>query len=147
MSDTEENFIKIVVDIAEPDMGISGEGLWTVQVGPDLYEIRNSPCARNINWGDIVRAVPASKDKNPQFTSVVSRGGHRTIHVSITTKAQDRKPEFLEEFNRLGATYENANGRTYALDLEPEVDMGPLVAYLEALTAQEFVTYRISEHG
>lgn len=60
-----EDFVKIVVDLPEPDMGTGGEGLWTVQVGPDLYEVRNSPWhARNINWGDVVRAVPTNEGRN-----------------------------------------------------------------------------------
>jgi hypothetical protein len=86
-------------------MGIGGEGLWTVRVGRDLYEVRNSPWhARNINWGGIVRAVPANDQKKPEFVSVMTRSGKRTIHMyNMSEEGQSRKDECIAELKRLGA--------------------------------------------
>ncbi len=43
MKDSEEKFVKIVIDLPDAEDGVGGEGVWSVKVGDDLYEVRNSP--------------------------------------------------------------------------------------------------------
>ena len=141
-----EEFVKVVVDLPEPDLGISGEGLWAVALGDDVYEIRSSPWhARNINWGDWVRAVSAKDDEWPTFVSVVKRSGHRTMQIYILQAGSGRKDEMLAEINRFGASYENADGKMYALDCPPETDIGPIREYLAKLEERGFLDYRLNE--
>jgi hypothetical protein len=126
-------------------MGVSGEGLWAVEIGNDLYEIRNAPWhARNINWGDIVRAIPTGDGEHPQFVSVVKRSGHRTIHMFVLEEGQPRKEELLAELKHFGASYEHANGRTYALDFQPESRIQNAVKYLEEMRRSSLVDFRVS---
>jgi hypothetical protein len=54
--------------------------------------------------------------------------------------------ELLAKFKELGATYENANNRMYALDFEPGVDVQPILAYLETLKSEDLLDYRINEN-
>jgi hypothetical protein len=145
MENQEEAFVKIVVDIPEPDLGVSGESLWAVALGDDVYELRNSPWhARNLNWGDWVKAVAPDDTKKPVFVSVVKRSGHRTIHIFVE-KELERKVEILAEINRLGASYENNDSKMYAVDCPPEMDLVPLVMYLEKLENEKVLEFRTNE--
>ena len=74
----EPEFVKIVIDIPEGDLGVYGEGVWARPLGDDLYEVENSPWhSREINYKDVVRAIEPSPDKKAVVQSVERRGGHR----------------------------------------------------------------------
>jgi len=51
----------------------------------------------------------------------------------------------LAEINRLGASYENADDKVYAVDCEPEIAVGPVVDYLSQLKDVGVINFRISE--
>ena len=145
MDDLQEEFVKIYVDLPEPDLGNSGESLWAVSLGDDVYEIRNSPWhARNLNWGDWVRAVAPDETKKPVFMAVVKRGGHRTVRIFVE-KELEQKTEILSEIERLDASYENMNDTVYAVDCPPEMDLVPLVKYLEDLENSGVLKFRTNE--
>lgn len=128
----EETFTKIVIDLPEADDGVGGEGIWTVQVGPDLYEVRNSPFhTLEINFLDVVRAIAPDEDKNPVFTEVFKRGGHRAIQIVFLDQTEETKRDVLKGINDLGASYENANSVLYAIDLPPEVSFDAVADYLQ----------------
>jgi Domain of unknown function (DUF4265) len=142
-----EQFTKIVVDLPDAEDGVGGEGLWTVALGDDLYEVRNSPWhSREINYRDVVRAIAPDETKNPVFASVEKRSGHRTIQVILFKEAQPRKDEILSELKKLGATFENANGSLFALDFAPGVDWGPALEYLRTLLDQDLADHRTSAY-
>ena len=146
MDEQTEDFVRVVVDLPEPDDGVSGERLWAVPVGDDVYEIRSSPWhARNINWGDWVKVVAPSDDQWPRFVSIIKRSGHRTMHVCFLSDNTEQKAAILKEINRLGASYENADDKVYAVDCEPEIAVGPLVNYLSQLKDIGVINFRISE--
>jgi hypothetical protein len=147
VDELKEELVKVVVDLPEPDMGVSGEGIWAAPIGDDVYEIRNSPWhARNINWGDWVKAVAPNEDQWPRFVSIVKRSGHRTIHVYFLQDDQERKKEILEGINKLGTFYEEAFGKLYAFDCAPEVALDPILNYLTPLKESEVLDLRISEY-
>lgn len=131
-NDAAEEFVKIVVDLPEAEDGVGGEGLWSVRVGKDLFEVRNSPWhTTEINYMDIVKAVAPHEDKNPVFVEVYKRGGHRTIQIVFLEI--EGKETILRELNVMGATYEGASGNFYAIDLKPEIDFDHIADYLEEL--------------
>jgi hypothetical protein len=145
MEDQEEELVKIVVDFSEPDSDVGSEGLWALPLGNDLYEIRNSPWhARNLNWGDWVRAIAPDETKKPVFVSVVKRSGHRTIHLFFKTRLE-QKSDILAEVERLGASYENYDDKVYGADCPPEMDLVPLVMYLEKLENEKVLEFRTNE--
>jgi hypothetical protein len=111
-----DNLVKVHFELQEPELGVSGESLWAAPVGPNLYELRNSPWhVRAVNWLDIVEAVPEAEDQLPEFVRVRKRSGHRTIHVYILNDGQSRNDEILQRCNELGCTYEGMDKRMYAL--------------------------------
>jgi hypothetical protein len=142
-----EEFVRVVVDIPDPDMGVSGERLWAVPITDDVYEIRSSPWhARNINWGDWVRAVSPSADQWPRFVSIVKRSGHRTIRIYFFKEFQERREEILKEINSMGAFYEGADDHLYAVDCAPEVTFGPIVKYLTRIKNSGVLDFTVSEY-
>ena len=140
------DLVKVVIELPEPDMGVTGERVWAVPLGSDLYEICNSPWHSRVNWGDIVKARAQSDDQWPIFIEVVRRSGHRTMHIYLLEKGREKQQEFLAKFKELGATYENADSKMYALDFDPSVDVQPILAYLEQLKTKGLLDYRINEN-
>ena len=78
---TDENLTKVHVDLPNnPAMG--GESMWAVDLGNDLYELRNVPFhAYDLNFGDVVRATADSPELKPEIRGVERRSGHRTLRV------------------------------------------------------------------
>jgi len=139
----EENFVKIVIDLPDAEDGVTGEGIWSVQVGQDLYELRNSPWhTLEMNFGDVVRAVSPAEDKKPVVTEVVHRSGHRSIHVQFLGEDQSTKEEVIGRIKDLGANYENADGTLYAIDLKPNVDFDAVAGYLQECETKGWLNYR-----
>jgi hypothetical protein len=145
--DFPQELVKVVINLPEPDMGVGAERVWAAPLGSDLYEIRNSPWhSRQVNWGDIVKARAPAENQWPIFIEVTRRGGHRTVCVFILEPGRGKQQEFLDEFKKLGASYENKDNSMYALDFEPGVDIQPAVSYLESLKAKGVADYRVNEH-
>ena len=145
--DDESELVKVHFDLPEPDMGISGESLWAAPVGANLCELRNSPWhARNVNWLDVVEAVPRNEDEWPEFVKVHKRSGHRTIHIVVRDAGMSRKQEILDNCTRLGSTYENMDDVVYALDFAPGIDTDPTIEYLEDLKIQGVADWRINQY-
>jgi len=142
----ENEFVKVHFELAKPDRGISGESLWAAPLGENLYELQNSPWhVRNVNWLDVVEAIPRNANEWPEFVRVHKRGGHRTIHLYILKAGKLRRQEILDECNRLGSTYEQRDDSVYALDFPPRSDVAPAIEYLESLKAREIADWRINE--
>jgi len=145
MPSPEEEFVKVVIDVSDPDMGVGGERVWAVALGDDVYEIRNSPWyARNVNWGDWVRAIAPAEDQWPVFESVVKRSGHRTIHIIFLDGGLQRKAEILRELNELGASYENNDSKMYAVDCSPETDAASVIRYLEKVESENLLEFQVN---
>lgn len=131
-AESEETFTKIVIDLPDAEDGVGGEGIWTVQVGPDLYEVRNSPFhTLEVNFMDVVRAVAPAEDKHPVFTEVYKRGGHRAIQIVFLSKNEETKREVLTGIEELGASYEGANNTLFAIDLPQQVSFDAVAEYLQ----------------
>jgi hypothetical protein len=139
----EENFVKIVIDLPDAEDGVTGEGIWSVQVGQDLYELRNSPWhTLEMNFGDVVRAISPAEDKKPVVTEVVHRSGHRSIHIRFLDEDPSIKKQVIEAVKAFGANYENADGTTYAIDLRPNVEFGAVADYLQECETKGWLSYR-----
>jgi len=120
MAETEE-LTKIHIDLGDnPESG--GEAMWAKALGDDLYELRNSPFfAYDLNFLDIVRAIPQRPDLKPSIEAVVRRSGHRTIWITFADAVErDACVALATELNEWQAYYEGAGGRYFAIDVEPE---------------------------
>src|SRR5258706_7433736 len=141
--DKNEELVKVILDVSDDTFGISGERAWAKPVGKDLYEIRNTPWHTcEVNWGDIVRAVPANEKEWPRFIEVVERSGHRTLHLFFYKEAKDSyRSEVLYRLKEWKANYANVNSDLYAIDIQPGGDLEGLCAYLDTLESTK-VDYR-----
>jgi hypothetical protein len=138
-----EELVKIRVEIDDPELGVSGEGLWAKSLG-DLYEVRNSPWhTTEINYMDVVKAVAPDEDSKPNVIEVYKRGGHRTIHILfLEVVDKGKKDGILAELNAMGATYEGADGSLYAVDLKPEINFDEVADYLETFEEKDWLGVR-----
>ena len=142
-----DGLVKVHFELAEPEMGVGGESLWAAPIGPNLYELRNSPWhVRSVNWLDVVEAVPEAGARWPGFVRVHKRSGHRTIHVYLLDAGQNRKDEILQRCNELGCTWEGMDNSMYALDFPPGIDIDPAIEYLQSLQKTDVADWRINEY-
>lgn len=131
--ETGELLEKVLIELPSDHWsGETGERVWAKPLDDEFYEIRNMPWyAYDINWGDVVRCEGMSPADLPIVAEVVRSGGHLTVRIYFedAVEAVERK-RILEEINRRGATYENADDTMYALDLEPHVIPEALLDFL-----------------
>jgi hypothetical protein len=130
-----DRLVKVILNVSDDTFGVSGERVWAKPVGTDLYEIRNTPWHTcDVNWGDIVHAVPANEKEWPKFIEIVERSGHRTLHLFFYKETDDKyRSKVLDRLKEWKANYENANGNLYAFDVQPDGDMDGLCAFLDEL--------------
>ena len=144
-SDDSRDLTKIHIQVSDDVFGLTGESVWAKPLGNDLYEIRNSlwhSC--EINWGDVVRAVPKRVDLKPEFIEVVRRSGHRTIHLLFLQDCPaTTKDSILACLTNWNASYENSGGSLYAVDISPDGDFRGLCEFLdEKETTDDKFSYR-----
>ena len=140
----DEGLVKIIIDAYDETFGIGGEGLWAKPLGDNLYEIRNTPWHTfEVNWGDVVRAIPEKENQKPKFIEVVRQSGHRTLHIYFfkeTTK--DEKSSILDELHTWKASFENSDSSLYAIDFEPDGDFDAACDYLNKFELSGKLEYR-----
>jgi len=143
MSDKEEVLEHVILDANDPTFGISGERVWALPLGENLYEIRNTPWHTcDVNWGDIVRAVSVSDNHWPTMQEVVRRGGHRTLHIFFLKETPEVEKEYvLSRLKQWKASYENARDQLYAVDIEPDGDFDGLCDFLATPEVQKILDY------
>src|SRR5262245_19793597 len=130
--ETGEELEKILIELpAGHWTGKSGERVWAKPLGDQQYELRNTPWyAYDITWGDVVRCEGMSPAELPIVRDIVRPGGHRTLRAYFLGDDDSVRDAILDELIELGALHENADGKMYALDLEPDVDLERVVHYL-----------------
>jgi hypothetical protein len=123
VAETNENLTKICVNLEDAGP-FETESLWAKPLGNDLYEVRNSPWfAFDLHFYDVVRAVAEQPGEKPKITEVVSRSRHKTLRVLFDPKIPEAERVALLNFlHRWRAFHENADGRLYAVDVEPDGD-------------------------
>jgi hypothetical protein len=133
---TQDDMVK--VQLSGPDGEI--ETLWARQLGPDLYELDNTPWfAYGVSWRDVVEARSPSGADFPEFVRVVRKSGYRTIRLILDPPA-DKAPEsqaILDRLRELGCSYEGANPHLIGVDIPPSVDLMTVRQFL-ITTEQEW---------
>jgi hypothetical protein len=142
----DEQLTKIVVDLPN-HWATGGEGMWAKPLGKDLYEIRNVPFyAYGLNFGDVVRAIQPAIDKKPVVAELVWASGHRTLRVTFTDSlAESERPELLRSLSEMKASFEGANKRYFALDIEPAGDYNAVCDRLADWEANGLLEYETCE--
>src|SRR5262245_3279838 len=136
--DESEELTKVHIDLPNR-WATGGESMWAAQVGPNLFELRNTPFyAYDLNWGDVVHATEDAPNLKPSVRKVVRRSGHATLRLFFKQHiAKERALALLEELKPLGVSYEGVNAFYYALDLLPESSIHTVRDTLDAWSAQE----------
>jgi hypothetical protein len=141
-----EKLTKVHVDLPN-HWATGGESMWALDLGDDLYELRNVPFhAYNLNFGDVVRATADSPELKPEVRSVARRSGNRTLRV-IFMKEQSEATmlELLHSLKPMAVSFERANQRYFALDLEPEADIDRVRDVLDEWERQGWAEYETCE--
>lgn len=132
--------IRIIVPLDPTDeQGIDTEALWAERVSPDTFRIRNSPFfAFDLSLDDVIRAEKVADDW--LFREVVTRSGHSTYRVYLQGDrniTDEDVQQALEPIATLGATYENANDRFFAIDIPPGSNVAAIYDLLEQTEAAD----------
>lgn len=142
----DEKLTKVHVDLPN-HWATSGESMWAAELGDDLYELRNAPFyAYNLNFGDVVLATADSPERKPQVRQVIRRSGHRTMRLAIADdQPADTVLALLASLKPLAVSYEKANARYFALDLEPAADVDAIRARLDQWAGEGVLHYETCE--
>ncbi|HEX4832600.1 MAG TPA: DUF4265 domain-containing protein [Trebonia sp.] len=121
--------MKVVFELPRDGDGwppVASEGLWAVQVGPDVARLDNTPFfALRVAFGDLVRIHPAA-DGQLWAGDVLQPSGHCTIRVIPFPDGPlgSSRQRVLDAFAPLGVTCEGAEQfGLVALDVPPEADL------------------------
>jgi len=143
-----EELVKVIFDVNDDTFGVGGEGVWARPMGNDLYEIRNTPWHTcEINWGDIVTGVPEQENQNPKIVEVVQRSGHRTLHIYFMATTENEKMSVLTALKDWKASFENCDGKLYAIDVDSGGDFEGLCEYLDGWGKGDKLDYRTVVSG
>jgi hypothetical protein len=142
----DERLTKVHIDLPN-HWATGGESMWAVDLGDDLYEIRNVPFyAYNLNFGDVVFATADSPDLKPEVRRVVRRSGNRTMRLFFARdKAEGSALELLASLKPLAVSFEGATDRYFALDLELTADVDAIRALLDEWVSQGLAEYETCE--
>lgn len=137
---------KVYVDLPN-HWARGGESMWARPLGGDRYELRNVPVhAYDLNFGDIVHAVPDAPDQKPRVRRIIIRSGHQTLRLFFDDSVpEERRLALLGSLKPLHVSFERATASIFALDVEPEADMGRVQAELDQWQESGWAQYETCE--
>ena len=143
---SDEQLTKVHIDLPN-HWATGGESLWAQALEADRYRIENVPFyAYDLNFHDIVEARPSAPDLKPSVLRVLARSGHHTVRVFFGDDvAESDRIAHLSALQGLHVTFERCSARYFALDLEPEADIGEVRERLDALEAAGVLEYETCE--
>ncbi|HZE71291.1 MAG TPA: DUF4265 domain-containing protein [Pyrinomonadaceae bacterium] len=146
MLDKEESLTKVHIDLPN-HWAIDGESLWALELGEDLYEIRNTPFhAYAINWGDIVRAPADNEDQIPEVREIVKRSGHDTFRILFNSDLdQEGQDSILLALQSLNLSWERCDDCFVALDVHPGADLYAVHSKLLDLQKEKVLSFETCE--
>lgn len=142
----DDDLTKVVVDLPH-HWATGGESMWARSLGDDLFEVRNVPFyAYGLNFLDVVRAVEPSPDNKAAALELGKASGHQTLRVSFTDALPEpERPELLRRLNEHHASFEGANPRYFAIDVEPNGNYAAVRAQLDEWQEGGLLDYETCE--
>jgi len=121
--------------------------MWARPVGGNAYELDNVPFhAYDLNYLDVVEAVAQSPERKPSVVRVLRRSGHRTLRLFFNKATPDsERVPLLASLKTLGASFEGADERYFALDIEPKGNYEAVRARLDEWASQGILDYETCE--
>lgn len=108
------------------------ETVWAEPLGDSRYKILNSPFfVFGYSFQDIV--IAETKDNEfPIVLKIDRKSGHSTYRINTNYKLDSNLFLFYwKELEKLGCSYENANGRLISVDVLPEANIQVVYNLLE----------------
>ena len=140
-----EKLTKVQVDLPN-HWATGGESMWAVDLGAQLYELRNVPFhAYNLNFGDVVFATADAPELKPVIRRVVRRSGNQTLRLTFTQENEATMLERLRSLEPLAASFERATEQYWALDLQPGADINRVRDVLDEWQRQGWIDYETCE--
>jgi hypothetical protein len=133
--------IKVILHL-DPDSwhGMRTEGIWTrlvQQLGDRanvkaIVEVDNIPFhSKSVSLGD--KLCLDFNSGQPMIDAVVERGGHSTYRI-VVEEPNEKASGLLDTMKAMGCGWESTefnDGKLYALDIPPEVDLDDVYEILE----------------
>ena len=143
---TSENLVKLHIDLPH-HWATGGESLWAEALGNDLYRIRNVPFfAYGLNFYDIVRATADSADLKPEIRDVVEPSGHKTLRIIFPKHvSREEQIQLLDQLEEHSASYERADEKNVAIDIEPEGSYSNVYDKLEEWENAKLLSFETCE--
>ncbi len=126
---------------------IDGESIWALNLGEDIFEIKNVPCyAYDLNMGDRVLATIKPSDLIPRVQKVVAKSGHRTLRALLHENVDLREwKKLIVSLGDYAAALIQVNDRFFAFDIPPDGDYDSLYLKLEDLEQLGILQYETCE--
>lgn len=126
---------------------IDGESVWGLNMGGDIFEIKNVPCyAYDLNMGDRVLATIRPPDLIPRVHKVVAKSGHRTLRALLNENVDlGEWKKLIGRLSDYGAVQIQVSERFFAFDIQPKGDYDSLYLKLEELEEEGILQYETCE--
>jgi hypothetical protein len=130
-----ERLVKVAVNLPASNWHPHAlETMWAEPLDGDRYRLQNVPFyAHGLSFNDVVIAKEIGGQLFVQ--DVVARGGHSTYRVFLSQDGKGARSRFAESWRPLeeiGATYEQANDRLFAIDVPRGTDIYRAYELLES---------------
>jgi hypothetical protein len=125
--------VKVVIRLpGSHDHGIAAETMWAEPVGPDRYQLRNTPFyAYGYSFEDVVECRGEDRGR-PVVGRVAQRGGHSTFRLMLAKGVTKRRFDaFWKKLAEAGCGFEKADARLYAVDIPPKADLEAALGLLQ----------------
>lgn len=145
-----EPLTKITFQVSpDENAGVRSESIWAEPLGDAQYRLHNVPFyAREVSLGDTVLAK--EHDGALWVEKILQRGGHSTYRVFLCDALDMKSDAFRiawKDIEALGCTFENANGRWFAVDIPPDADADSAYELLERGEADGVWTFEEGHCG
>ena len=141
-TENEEGLVKVSVDLPN-HWAAGGESMWAEPRGSNRFRLKNVPFhAYGLNFDDTVKATPHGEDGMLTVRKVVEPSGHQTLRVIFHQHVpQDKRLELLQQLQSYDASFENADGTLWAIDIPPNGDYQGTFNQLEQWAKQELLGF------
>jgi len=129
------DLVKIVFVLPEAEWhSASVESVWAKLVGPDQYQLENTPFyAAGLSYSDVVFAPMSEEDGRPVFKSVVRKSGHSTYLLWVNG-ALDGDIDFeviWKQLADIGCSFEGFGENMLAVDVPAATDINKAYSLFE----------------
>lgn len=119
------------------------ETIWAKPLGGNLYQIKGPlHLIAGLNYDDVVKARPLHEGSIPLFLEVVTRSGHRTLHLAFARALPPlARTQILNQLTFMNIRKEMLSDLFWTLQIDPNGDYLATCEYLTSLSSQQLLIY------